>query len=166
VARNIDVTEYTKYVDSIQFCLSKGLSCPIGSIIAGTQDYIETAIKWRKMLGGGWRQAGIIASMGIAALEKPWINRLQEDHQLAKNLKHLLSQTDLPINIPEPDTNLLMIEVPDHVIMPKLVQSLAEVGIRTHDMGQRIRIVTHSGINSNDIEYSAEIITDIFRKNM
>ncbi len=164
VARKIDVTEYTKHVDSVQFCLSKGLSCPIGSIIAGTQEFIDSAMKWRKMLGGGWRQAGIIASMGIAALEPRWINRLQEDHQLAKSLRTILSEMDLPITIPDPDTNLLMIELPDHVRMPDVVHSLAEVGIRTHDADQRIRIVTHFGITQDDIDYSAPIIADVLRK--
>ncbi len=166
VARNIAVTEYTKYVDSVQFCLSKGLCCPIGSIIAGTTEFIDSAIKWRKMLGGGWRQAGIIASMGIVALESQWINRLQEDHQFAKSLRRILSETDLPITIPDLDTNILMIELPDHVIMPKVVQNLSDAGIRTHDMGQRIRIVTHYGINQDDIDYSAPIIVDVLRKHL
>ncbi|UYP47182.1 hypothetical protein NEF87_003467 [Candidatus Lokiarchaeum ossiferum] len=166
IARKIDVKEYTKFVDSVQFCLSKGLSCPIGSIIAGSHEFIDSAIKWRKMLGGGWRQAGIIASMGVVALEQKWIDRLSVDNQLAKNLGTILSGMDLPINIPEPDTNILMVEVPTHLDMPKLEHSLESAGIRTHAMGQRIRIVTHSGINQDDIEYSAQIISDVIRKSV
>lgn len=163
VARDIDVTEYTQHVDSVQYCLSKGLSCPIGSIIAGTQEFIDSAIKWRKMLGGGWRQAGIIASFGIMALEPEWINRLNQDNQLAQNLGKLLTDSDLNLEIPKPDTNILMVGVPEKLNLEKIINLLKDNGIKAYTMGNRIRIVTHSGISQDDIEYSAEVISDVLR---
>jgi len=73
VGLNVSVTEFTKHVDSVMFCLSKGLSCPVGSIVAGSKETISKARKFRKMVGGGMRQAGIIAAFGLLALEPKWI---------------------------------------------------------------------------------------------
>ncbi|MHA2346887.1 MAG: threonine aldolase family protein, partial [Candidatus Hodarchaeales archaeon] len=86
VALNQPVTEFTKYADSVMFCLSKGLSCPVGSIVVGSNNLISKARKFRKMLGGGMRQAGIIAAFGLVALEPKWINRLKDDHKNARLL--------------------------------------------------------------------------------
>ena len=85
VALNLDVKEFTKHVDNLMFCLSKGLSCPVGSIIVGNRDFIDRARKTRKLLGGGMRQAGIIAAPGIIALEN-MIDRLKIDHNNARLL--------------------------------------------------------------------------------
>ena len=85
VALKVDVKQLTKHVDNLMFCLSKSLSCPIGSIIVGSREFIAKARRIRKILGGGMRQAGIIAAPGIIALEK-MVNRLKEDHQNAKYL--------------------------------------------------------------------------------
>ncbi|MHA1647070.1 MAG: threonine aldolase family protein, partial [Promethearchaeota archaeon] len=156
VARNIPVTDYTKHVDSVQFCLSKGLSCPVGSIIAGSAEFIEKAVKFRKMLGGGWRQAGILASMGLIALEPKWIQRLEKDHKRARNLGKGIEETDLPIRVQTPETNLLMVEMPKQAKMDPIVQALNDNGILCHNMDQRIRFVTHFGITDEDIEYAVK----------
>ncbi|MHA1746435.1 MAG: threonine aldolase family protein, partial [Promethearchaeota archaeon] len=169
VARDIPVMEYTKHVDSVQFCLSKGLACPIGSIIAGTREFIETARKYRKMVGGGWRQAGILASMGLVALEDKWITRLKEDHNLATYLaKGLLegAQNSLPITIPLPETNLLMIEIPSTTEIEPLITALNEMGIQSHSMGHRIRLVTHYEFTKEDMEYSMPIILEVLKKHL
>ncbi|MFW9784410.1 MAG: threonine aldolase family protein, partial [Candidatus Heimdallarchaeota archaeon] len=110
VGLNVPVIEFTKYVDSVMFCLSKGLSCPVGSIVAGSKDFISKARKFRKMLGGGMRQAGIIASFGLVALEPKWIDRLEEDHTNAKILAEGLKSFDLPVRIHDPDTNIVILE--------------------------------------------------------
>ena len=83
IGLDIDVKELTKHVDSVMFCISKGLSCPVGSLVAGSKSFVSEARKYRKMVGGGMRQAGIIASFGLVALEPVWINRLKEDHKNA-----------------------------------------------------------------------------------
>jgi threonine aldolase len=163
IAQNLPITEFTQFVDSIQFCLSKGLSCPIGSIIAGSEEFIRKARLYRKMLGGGWRQAGIIASMGLIALEQKWINRLEEDHKNARLIKNLLmdGKGNLPINVPTPDTNILLIEFTQTINESKLlnmVNDLNKNGVLCFDMGPRIRLVTHYGITEDDIQYCTPII--------
>lgn len=85
VALNRDVKEFTKHANSVMFCLSKGLSAPVGSIVAGCDEFVEKARRFRKMLGGGMRQSGIIAAAGIIALES-MVNRLREDHENARLL--------------------------------------------------------------------------------
>lgn len=108
VYHNVDVKEYAKHFDSVQFCLSKGLSAPIGSMVVGDESFIERARKKRKMLGGGMRQVGIIAAPGLVAL-KSMRERLQEDHENASLLGKKLQE--LGFSIIEPQTNILVIMI-------------------------------------------------------
>ncbi len=165
VRLGIPVTEFTQYADSVQFCLSKGLACPIGSIIAGTREFIEKALKFRKLLGGGWRQAGILASMGLVALESPWIDRLAEDHALAKLLWNELNSLELPIKVLEPETNMLMLELLPEIPceMSDFIQKLNSVGILAFVDRNRVRFVTHFGLTEDDMHYSAQQIGDVIR---
>ncbi|MHA1611738.1 MAG: threonine aldolase family protein [Promethearchaeota archaeon] len=164
VGLGIPVTDFTKYVDSVQFCLSKGLSCPVGSIIAGSQEFIEKALKIRKLLGGGWRQAGILASMGLVALESPWIDRLAEDHALAKILWNELNSLELPLRIREPETNMLMLELDPKIElgMGEFIEKLDAVGILAFEDRNRIRLVTHYGLTELDMHYTAQQIAQVF----
>jgi len=156
---NMPVTEFTKHVDSVMFCLSKGLSCPVGSIVAGSKSFIMKARKFRKILGGGMRQAGIIASFGLVALEPKWIKRLEEDHKNAKLLAEGIENLDLPIKIQKPDTNILMISLPQDIRIIKVITALNKEGILAFNIDkQRIRLVTYFGITKDDIEYSIEVI--------
>lgn len=91
IAANVAVTEYTQHVDSLMFCLSKGLSCPLGSVLVGSKGFIKEAVKVRKRIGGGMRQAGIIAAAGVVALET-MIDRLADDHALARVLAKRLDE--------------------------------------------------------------------------
>ena len=94
-------------MDNLMFCLSKGLSCPVGSVVVGSSEFIEKARKVRKVLGGGMRQAGIIAAPGIVALEK-MIDRLEEDHRNAKRLAEGLSKVDgVRVDLDRVDTNMV-----------------------------------------------------------
>jgi len=102
VSLKVPATEFTKHIDSVMFCLSKGLSCPVGSIVAGSKEFITNARRYRKMLGGGMRQAGIIASFGLIALEQKWIDRLEEDHKNAKLLAEGIESYNLPIKVHKP----------------------------------------------------------------
>jgi threonine aldolase len=121
------------------------------------------------MLGGGWRQAGIIASMGLVALEQNWIQRLDADHCNAKSLARGLMEKkdDLPIDVATPDTNILLIGFTQKLSIEKLyaiVEELNERGILCFDMGPRIRLVTHYGINEDDITYSIPVIHQTIQK--
>lgn len=162
VAMKLPITDFTKHVDSMSFCLSKGLSCPIGSIIVGSQEFIDKARKYRKMLGGGMRQAGLIAVLGLIALEDKWIKRLEEDHVNAKRLAKGLKESSLPIKVPDPETNIVMVDCLKTT--EKLVNALTTNGILTLGKGNKIRLVTHYGITAEDIDFSIELITPIMKR--
>lgn len=160
IALGIDVKEFTKNADSITFCLSKGLSCPIGSIVVGSQSFIERARKWRKMLGGGMRQAGIIAAPGIVALEK-MINRLSEDHSNAHFLAEKLAKMDgISLNLKTVQTNIVIFDVGKTGITAfEFAHKLNALGVSCLPFGETsIRMVTHRGIEREDVEYAVDSI--------
>ncbi|UCG02586.1 MAG: DegT/DnrJ/EryC1/StrS family aminotransferase [Candidatus Heimdallarchaeota archaeon] len=166
VAMKLPVTDFTVHVDSMSFCLSKGLSCPVGSIVVGSQGFIDKARKNRKMLGGGMRQAGIIAVFGLVALEDKWIKRLEEDHINAKHLARGLKELELPIIVDEPETNIIFVECPINTPMEKLVNELSHKGILTFNKANKLRLVTHYGITAEDIAFCIEqfplVLKEIF----
>lgn len=160
VALKRDVKDFTRHVDSVMFCLSKGLSAPIGSIVAGDEEFIETARRFRKMLGGGMRQAGIIAAPGIIALEK-MVNRLEEDHENAKLLAEGLSRIHgIEIDLQTVQTNIVVFNVEKlDITASKFIEMLNNRGVKAVEFGRfLIRMVTHRGISSNDISYVLSII--------
>ncbi len=162
VSLKVPVTEFTKHVDSVMFCLSKGLSCPVGSIVAGSKEFITSARRYRKMLGGGMRQAGIIASFGLIALEQNWIKRLEEDHKNAKLLAEGIESYDLPIKIHKPETNIVIVELMMKTRIFKIITELGKEGIRSFNISkEKIRFVTHYGIDEDDIQYSIQKIGNI-----
>ena len=165
VALNQPVTQFTKHVDSVMFCLSKGLSCPVGSIVAGSKEFISKARKFRKMLGGGMRQAGIIASFGLVALEEKWIKRLEEDHKNASMLANGLKNLDSQIKVHKPDTNIVIAEFLNNVSISKIITELGREGILAFNISKKkIRFVTHYGIQEEDIQYGIETIRNILQK--
>ncbi len=167
VGLNVPVNEITKYADSVMFCLSKGLSCPVGSIVAGSKEFISKARKFRKMVGGGMRQAGIIAAFGLIALEPKWINRLADDHKNAKILSQGLKNINLPIKVHPTDTNIVIIEMLENVRILKIITALNKAGILAFNISkEKIRFVTHYGINADDINYSIEQIGLVLKKNL
>jgi len=167
VGLDVPVTEITKYADSVMFCLSKGLACPVGSIVAGSKETIIKARKFRKMLGGGMRQAGIIAAFGLLALEPKWIKRLDEDHKNAKQLAQGLKNFNLPIKIHPTDTNIVIVELLEEVRILKIITALNKEGVLAFNISkEKIRFVTHYGITTDDINYSIEQIGLILKKNL
>ncbi len=167
VGLNVPVTEFTKHADTVMFCLSKGLSCPVGSIAAGSKESIIKARKFRKMLGGGMRQAGIIAAFGLLALEPKWIKRLDEDHKNAKRLAQGLKNFNLPIKVHPTDTNIVIIEMLEKVRILKIITALNKAGVLAFNISkEKIRFVTHYGITTDDINYSIEQIGIILKKNL
>jgi len=161
VSLGVAASELTKGADSVMFCLSKGLACPIGSIIAGSQEFIEQALRIRKMLGGGMRQAGIIAAPGIVALEK-MIDRLAEDHRNAQRLKKGLD--GIPgIKTRECYTNMLFIDISGLGIGgAEFKAALAKHNIIVSSRWDTVfRLVTHFGIEKEDIDYVIETIQNL-----
>jgi len=164
VALGIDVKEITKHVDSMMFCLSKGLSAPVGSIVVGSGQFIERARKVRKMLGGGMRQAGIIAAPGIIALEK-MVGRLREDHDNAKYLAQGLVKLDgISLDPHSVQTNIVNfgLKIPG-INAEQIVSRLAVKGVRTLSIdSDRMRAVTHRGIGRDDIQYAIGVFGEVW----
>lgn len=162
----VDVREIAKYADSVMFCLSKGLCAPIGSVVVGTKDFIEKARKYRKMLGGGMRQAGFIAAAGIVALEK-MTKRLQEDHDNARFLAEGLK--DIPginLDLETVQTNIVMTDISGTGMTGKeLSLKLKEHGILINGGNDfAVRFVTHYYISKKDIEKTLDAIEKIVRQ--
>jgi threonine aldolase len=160
VALDIPARDLTAPVDSVCFCLSKGLGAPVGSLICGSRDFIDRARKWRLMLGGGMRQAGIIAAAGIVALET-MIDRLAEDHAHAQRLARGLAQ--IPGVIVQPEkvkTNILFFELSEYLSIPEIINAVAAKGVKLgyRGIGRRVRVVTHWMITASDIDCALESI--------
>jgi len=157
----IDVKEITQHFDTVSICLSKGLGAPIGSLLCGSPDLIRSARRWRKVLGGGMRQAGIIAAAGIYALKNN-IDRLSEDHENAARLAQGLKEIPgLPVT--GNYTNMVFVKVPEHLIQPLYIH-LQNFGIRIIPKAS-LRLVTHCDITRDDIDTAIHVFKDFFKNN-
>ena len=163
VALGINPKELTRYADSVQICLSKGLAAPVGSVVVGTEEFVERARKYRKMLGGGMRQAGIIAAPGIIALTK-MVDRLAEDHRNAKLLAEGLSQIK-GIRVLNPvRTNMVYIDISGlGWAGPEWVEACDKIGWKSRG-SPPIRLCTHYGVEREDIEAFLEGIVKLVPK--
>jgi threonine aldolase len=150
VAHGVPVSRMTQNVDSIMFCLSKGLGAPIGSMLAGSEKFIEQARKNRKLYGGGMRQGGIIAGPGLRALDN--IERLSEDHENASGLAAGLNSID-GLSTNDPETNIILVETTGLELTAEAVlDRIAEEGILATEFGEHvIRFCTHWDLDSEDI---------------
>ena len=154
VSLDVSVTELTDNIDSVSFCLSKGLSAPAGSMLCGNKDFIEKARRNRKALGGGMRQAGVLAAAGLVALEK-MTDRIIDDHKNAKTLAEGISNIEgISINPNRVKTNIIYFSL-DH---PKvggalLLEKMAEKNIHFFELGPSwFRLVTHAGVSKDDVD--------------
>jgi threonine aldolase len=163
VALGLDVRELTRSVDSVTFCLSKGLSAPVGAVLCGDAAFIAEAHRWRKAVGGGMRQCGILAAAGIVALEK-MVDRLSDDHanahRLAEGIAHVAGVDVDPQTV---QTDIVIFQVTsERMSASQLVQALLERGIQMSAIGpNQIRAVTHYGIEAADIESTLVAMKDI-----
>lgn len=157
VALGVPAAKLAEHADSVCFCISKGLSAPVGSLLCGSTDYIERARKWRKMIGGGMRQAGIIAAAGVVALDK-MIDRLAEDHANAKRLAFGLARIPgIGISPEKVQTNIVMFRPPASMDWSELLNRLGARGVKcSHGIGQNIRAVTHRHISAADVDETTE----------
>jgi len=159
IALGIPASTLVRTVDSIMFCLSKGLSAPVGSMVVGSRDFIKRVHRMRKLLGGGMRQAGVLAAAGIIALEQ-MVDRLVEDHETSKQLAFgLADYPQIDINVDRVKTNMVMFSVHNskHEALGEketmqFLSKAREHGVLMGHIGQgKIRAVTHHGINDIDI---------------
>jgi threonine aldolase len=158
VALGVPPAHLAAQADSVAFSLCKGLACPVGSLLCGSAEFIQRARKYRKMVGGGMRQAGIIAAAGIVALDG-MIDRLQEDHDNAKLLAQgLAGLAALRLDEASGQSNMVSLQV-EGVSALEFQGRLSEAGVLvTYMGGQRLRLVTHYGIEQADIEEAVERI--------
>ena len=155
VALNIDVKEIAKYTDSIQACLSKGLAAPVGSVVVGSEEFIEKAKRNRRLLGGSMRQAGIIAAPGIVALRK-MVDRLAEDHENARILADGLEALGIGFRFPV-KTNMLFIEYSEIGWSGEdWIEACAKLGWKTRGGPTGTRLCLHYGIEREDVEVFLE----------
>ena len=157
---NVSVPELTATVDTVQFCLSKGLSAPIGSVLAGPAPFIHEARKARKMLGGAMRQAGVIAAAGIVALEH-MVDRISKDHVSARKLAQRLSTLPgIEVDLATVQTNIVAFKLADERWEPdQFLSVVAEEGLRISSFGaRRLRMVTHYGLEAGDYDQAVKII--------
>jgi len=164
---NIGVKELLTNVDSITFCLSKGLGAPVGSVLCGSYDFIQRARKIRKQLGGGMRQAGIIAAGGIYALSHH-IDRLEEDHHRAIELAiGLNSIPGINLHLNSPQTNMVFIKLnfQNQKTIDQLCEHLQSEGILIGITGpSTIRLVTHLNINDEDINKTIQCFAELSKE--
>lgn len=163
IALGVPAAAIAATADSVMFCLSKGLGAPVGSVLTGTRAFIERARKNRKMLGGGMRQAGVIAAAGVVALET-MVDRLQEDHENARYLAENLAE--IPGLVVDPatvQTNMVMCDVvKPGLSAEELSRRLRERQVLVNANGpSRLRFVTHKDVSRADIARALEIIKDV-----
>jgi threonine aldolase len=162
VASNKQVTDYTQYCDSVQICLSKGLGSPVGSLLAGKKEVIQKARKWRKRLGGGMRQAGLLAASGIISLTE-MVERLSEDHEKALRLANAIEDISGLSLINIPDTNIVIINIEEtKKSNEEFLDDLKKEGVLAVSFGEgQIRLTTHYDVSLQDIEKAISALKKI-----
>ena len=146
-----DVKKIAEGFDSVSFCLSKGLGCPIGSLLCGSKEFIDRAHRFRKMLGGGMRQTGLLAAAGIFALDNN-IERLKEDHRRARVFAESLNG-NFGVDVNSVETNMVYIDVSSYGNIESVVDYFERKGILIHPASStHLRAVMHIGINDEDLE--------------
>ncbi len=162
-ATGVSAAEFAQYFDTVSFCLSKGLGAPVGSVITATRTTIEKLRPLRRMYGGGMRQAGILASAGIYALEHH-IPRLKEDHEHAHRLARMLQKIPtVSVNLTHVETNIVLFEVMDsRRSVSEILAELKGKGVLINAVGARtFRAVTHLDVNASDIDRAGEIFASL-----
>jgi threonine aldolase len=166
IDQNVPVEELTKPADSITFCLSKGLSAPVGSVLCGSKKFIQKALRIRKQLGGGMRQAGIIAAAGIVALST-MVERLSVDHQNARILAEGLAKIPgILIDLENQHTNMVYFRLTDELplTLPELSNLLKEQGLLVGGGKDRIRMVTHAWVDETSVTRAVDLIKTTLTK--
>ena len=164
VALRRPVRDFTTDVDSVMFCLSKGLGAPVGSVVCGSREFTARARRWRKMLGGGMRQVGVLAAAGLVALEQ-MVERLAEDHANAKRLGEGIARfPGLRVDLARVQTNIVIFFVERLDGAAMLVRECVARKVKIHQIGPAsIRCVTHKDVDREDIDRALQAFTEITR---
>jgi threonine aldolase len=162
LAAEMPVAKIAAYADSVQFCLSKGLSAPAGSMLVGDHGFIARVRRVRKMLGGGMRQVGVLAAAGLVALKD--VGRLADDHRMARRLADGLAK--IPGVLVEPEateTNMVFLRLTNlRMDNAAFLSAAATQGINMAELGHgRIRLVTHRGVGIEDVDYVVTVVRAI-----
>lgn len=161
VAQNKEPKDLQGIFDSISVCLSKGLGCPVGSVLLGNKAFIKYSRKIRKAFGGGMRQAGYLAAAGLYALEHN-IERLAEDHRHAKMLGEALEKSEIVENIRPIDTNIIVFDLKETVSVSSFLKYLENNNIKAIQFGPNsVRMVTHLGISKANVNVVIESINNL-----
>ncbi|MCU0251539.1 MAG: low-specificity L-threonine aldolase [Vicinamibacterales bacterium] len=163
VAAGRPVADWTRHVSSVQLCLSKGLSAPVGSLICGSAAFVDEARRMRKILGGGMRQAGVIAAPGIIALTE-MVGRLADDHRNARILADgIAALPGVVLDPPEVDTNIVVFRMPAVAQAEALEEALGRAGVLVSNFGGgRLRVVTHDGITEADCRAAVDVMARVW----
>ncbi|MEO6166979.1 MAG: low-specificity L-threonine aldolase [Chitinophagales bacterium] len=161
VELNVNASEVGKHFDSVSCCLSKGLGCPVGSLLLSNKEFIKRARKYRKIFGGGMRQAGILAAAGIYAFDHH-INRLKDDHRRAKEIGNVLSAAPYIEWLMPVETNILIFKLHNGHTSDKFVQILKEHEILAIPIGKnQVRMVTHLDVDDVMLQKVADVLKSL-----
>ena len=153
--------DYGRVFDSISICMSKGLGCPVGSLLLGTETFIGKAKRFRKVMGGGWRQAGFLAAAAIYALDNN-VERLKEDHYRAKQLGEILESLLFVKKIYPIETNIVIFELPTTILAADFVTIMAQHGLKCVQFGKHlVRFVTHLDFTDDHLEMARQILKKV-----
>jgi threonine aldolase len=163
VALDVDARQLTGPVDSVMFCLSKGLSAPVGSMLAGSTEFIERARRWRKLLGGGMRQAGVLAAAGLCALDE-MVGRLADDHRNARRLAEgLQGLPGIAIDLARVETNMVFGDCQPPLTATAFIERCREAGVLLDQASlYRWRMVTHRGVSAEDVDYAIDAVRRLY----
>ena len=161
IAKKETSKQYGETFDSISICLSKGLGCPVGSVLLGKKDFIKKAKRIRKVFGGGMRQAGFLAAAGIYALRNN-IERLKQDHDNAKQIGDVIAKTSIASSVFPVETNIIIFETVASVTAAEIVEKLKQKNILCYAIApDRVRLVVHLDITEEMVNKTIEIIKAI-----
>lgn len=163
VASGLPPSAWTANADSVMFCLSKGLSAPVGSVLCGSEAFIREARKVRKWLGGGMRQAGVLAAAGLVALDS-MVDRLGEDHDNATRLARGLADVERLDLVADPETNIVYVDIARTGLVAEDFMSLMdEIGVRClpRDTGSIMRFVTHRHVSGEDMDEAVKRVREV-----
>jgi threonine aldolase len=161
VEKNETPKQYGEIFDSISICISKGLGCPVGSLLIGKKDFIKKARRIRKVFGGGMRQAGFLAAAGTYALQNH-VERLKEDHEHARQIANALEKKSFVKMVLPVDTNIIIFELHDSMTAPELVSKIKAKNVLGYAISlNRVRLVVHLDITEQMVNKTIDIINEI-----
>jgi threonine aldolase len=163
IALGVNVRQLTGPVDSVMFCLSKGLSAPVGSMLAGSKAFIERSRRMRKLLGGGMRQAGVLAAAGLCALDE-MVDRLADDHRNARRLAEgLQGLPGIAIDLERVETNMVFGDCQPPLTAAAFIERCRGAGVLLDQASlYRWRMVTHRGVTVEDVDYAIDAVRRLY----